>query len=218
MRPRFGFLFGLGLLSLPGGVARADTPQSHPVVVVDVAPDAGVGWIFVGLGTAGMIGGGYWWSQTKSQSDVAGPVLVSLGGLAFVGLGTIGLLAPTRFEQLSDYYEADRATGRPPSFVRKDVERLWTRYADTEHAQRRTVALAFITFGALELTAGVVGWLAGSSIPFLSGSGVPNVASGLVLGGDGALLLLWEPQGPIESRLHEYQSTASRTVTFHGEF
>jgi hypothetical protein len=172
----------------------------------------GVGWVFVGLGTAGMIGGGYWWSQIKWQRDAPGPLLLSLGGLACVGVGTIALLAPTQFEQLANYYETDRASGRTPSLVREDVERLWTRYANTEHAQMRMLPWIAIAVGAMELTADIVGRLVSSSGSY------PHEAPGFGLMGAGALLLLWNPEGPMESRLHEYQRTASHTVSFRTEF
>jgi hypothetical protein len=172
----------------------------------------GVGWVFVGLGTAAMIGGGYWWSQIKSQRDAPEPVLLSLNGLACVGMGTIGLLAPTQFEQLANYYETDRASGRTPSLVREDVERLWTRYANTEHAQMRMLPWIAIAVGAMELTAGIVGRLVSSSGSYA------YEAPGVGLVGAGTLLLLWNSEGPMESRLHEYQRSASHTVSFRAEF
>jgi hypothetical protein len=145
------------------------------------------------------------------RSD-AGLVLV-FGGMA---LGPIGfsVLPGGRLDEIQGYYQQDRATGRPASMVRDDVETRWLWAARSERRWRRFGGWAELV-GGLSLLG-----LGGALVAVETKQGANN-ASMLAL--EGGLLLaggldvgwgvhLLTSDGPVESAFHANEQALGRSL------
>jgi hypothetical protein len=180
-----------------------------------------IGWVSLGLGAAAIGGGAFWASQVDANvhpGGVMGPALLIGAGAAASGVGLMLLLDRTRFEDLSRYYDSDRATGRPLNLVREDVEKLWTSYANEERARTRTAgwvllgaAIGFVGLGVAES----LNWGA-TPLKFNFGRGASDIATGAIVSSFGLPLLLGSA-GPIESGLRDYRSGANDPTSWGGD-
>lgn len=194
-------------------VDRMETTLSH-ATGHDRTLRTVAGWTLVGLGLAGTATGLYL-SLAREGSDAAQLLLEDSYVLSLIGAGIV----PSHgLDEVERYYEQDRATGRPPSLVRRDVEALWKHEADHERRVRRVTGWLFAVLGPISI--GLSTFLlvdAGRPGP-INASEAAWSASGI---GMGAFWLAYgvysiAAEGPVESALHAYERSTGRGAVLQG--
>jgi hypothetical protein len=172
----------LALLGLAGGTARAQTEPAPPPVVDPLAPRwpssaedeeerlgrfleaqrgaelsqywaVGLGALAVGVPQIAL--GTYLQGQTNVAAQAIGPGMI-VGGAADCIIGFVPLLAPTPMSTLRNFYEAERAAGKPAADVVRDTEDTWRELVVAQRRARFIGGLADLIIGVPPFVTGLV--------------------------------------------------------------
>jgi hypothetical protein len=178
----------------------------------DRAARTAIVWTIEGIAIAGM-GVTLYWEFTQPRAAWTG--LMATGTMCCWGfLLADSVLPDPELDKLRDYYEKDRATGRPAGMVLDDVEEAWVAAARVERSRRRFGGWLIMSGAALGLAAGVVeiniATGGGNSAGYFYAFGGAEIATAVFAAGWGAHRVLSE--GPVESALHAYAQASGRPV------
>jgi hypothetical protein len=185
-----------------------------PYTPADRSARIAVAWTIQGLALLGAGATLYWEFSHSFHADTWAGVASSTLLCCWVFPLAQSFLPSADLDVLREYYEKDRATGRPAGMVLDDVEEQWVAAARVERGRRRFSGWLTLSGGALIVALGAyeiqMAGSAGNGAGYFYGYGGAELASGVFAFGWGAHIILTE--GPIESALSKFREASGRPI------